>query len=135
MKSAPKSLAIAYSIQRKNKPKMAHGGPVSPMSASPSDTEEHYESIADAILAKKRKAKFADGGMVDLDENAEEASANPNTYDDQNELAAMKENYDEGMDGVIDPMDSNEHGDELSDEDSHDMVDSIRKKYKAKKGM
>lgn len=129
------SLSIALGVQRRNKkPMMAKGGAVAPMSAS-MDADEHYDSIADAIMAKKRKAKMAEGGMVDIDENAEESSANPNTYDDQNELAAMKENYDSDMDGISQPMDSNEMGDELSDEDSHDMVSMIRKKMKTKKGM
>lgn len=45
-----KSLAVAYSVKSKAK-KMASGGMVSSMN----DVHEHYDSIAEAILAKKRK--------------------------------------------------------------------------------
>jgi len=54
--SKSKSLAIAYSMQRRNRSKMSKG-----------DHKEHYGAIADAILDKKKEHEemFADGGMVD----------------------------------------------------------------------
>lgn len=54
--SDKKSLAIAYAIKRRNAKKGMDKAPMPKM-----DHEEHYEGIADAILAKK----MADGGMVD----------------------------------------------------------------------
>lgn len=75
-----------------------------------------------------KRRKFAAGGMVDLDENAEEQ---PNGYYEQNEHAALKENYDSDMDSVSQPMDSNEHGHDI-DSDEHDMVGSIRKRMKSR---
>lgn len=129
-------------------PGMAKGG----------DVEEHYESIADAILAKKQKSKkmmaeggsvredesISDGimrrrkeqyepsqdGMVDLEQNSEEM---PNQYDEVDGKAAHEEQYDDSQLSKQ-PMDSNEHGDSI-DSDEHDMLDSIRKKIKAKRGM
>lgn len=111
----------------------------------PMDEEEmeHHASVAAAIMAKKQRQMqldsgsvdeddaemYAEGGMVDIDSNAEES---PNSYYKQNR-AALKENYDSDMDDVSQPMDSNEHGDELSDEDSHDMVSSIRRKMSMKR--
>lgn len=98
------------------------------------EAEGHYDSVSEAIMAKKRKAKMmAEGGMVDLDENAMEE---PNNLDDMNYEALKKENYAEehGLSAMGSPEDSNEHGDELEDADAHDMVDSIRKKMKAKRG-
>lgn len=179
-KPQKQSLAIAFSVQRKNKPKkMAYGGmardtqePAVPMKKADdmrlpkedymgdkayggpdperkpddkrlpedeymadhfakggmADADEHYSSIADAILAKKKHAKaYADGGMVDLEHNSEEE---PNQYYGMDEDAAKKEMYDD--DQLMDqPEDSNEHGDEI-DSDKHDMVDAIRKKIKYK---
>jgi hypothetical protein len=89
---------------------------------------EHDASIAAAIMAKRKR--MADGGMVDLDLNAMEQ---PNDFDELNE-AALKENYDEDMHDVSQPMDSNEHGDEI-DSDDHDMVSIIRRKMKLKSPM
>ncbi len=91
------------------------------------EVEEHYSSIADAILAKKRKMQE---GAVDINENAEEM---PNQYDELNMEAAGKELYDD--DQLSDqPMDSNEHGDDI-DSDDHDMISQIRKKMKSKRDM
>ena len=101
---------------------LAHGG----------DVDEHYDSIADAILSKKRKAKMmAEGGMVDLEENSEES---PNNEDQMSFKANGKEQYDLSQLGD-EPEDSNEHGDEreMSEENQHDMVDSIRRKMKMKR--
>lgn len=81
-KSQPQALAIAYSTKRAaQKKNYAHGGVAS--------SEEHYDSIADAILRQK---KNLDPGIVDISENAEEAGQAP--YDDMNHEAYMKELYD-----------------------------------------
>lgn len=97
------------------------------------DSDEHYASIADAILAKKRKA-MADGGMVDLEENSEESTADSALKFRQE--ANLKEQYDDSQ--LSDqPEDSNEMGDEhemdSENEDDADLVSSIRKKMKAKR--
>lgn len=86
--------------------------------------------IARSIMRKRKM--MADGGEVDLDLNAQER---PNDYYHQNEDVVLKENYDEDLDSMHQPMDSNEHGDEdeRKSEDSHDMVDDIRRKMKAKR--
>lgn len=83
---------------------------------------DHEDSIAAAIMARKDRM-MAEGGQVDIDSNNEEQ---PNGYYEQNEDAVLKENYDKDMDDMSQPMDSNEHGHELSDEDAHDMVSKIR---------
>lgn len=127
-------LATAYEIQRKNKrKKTATGGEVvAPrlMDAEPEDSNEHDDEH-DIIAQIRKKIKAAKSGMVDLDENAMEE---PNSFYDLNEDAALKENYDEDMDSLKHPEDSNEHGDEI-DSDEHDMIAQIRKKIKAKRGM
>lgn len=83
---------------------------------------DHEDSIAAAIMARKDRM-MAEGGQVDIDSNNEEQ---PNGYYEQNEDAVLKENYDKDMDDMSQPMDSNEHGHNLSDEDAHDMVSKIR---------
>lgn len=104
------SLSVAYNTQRIARKKM---GPSAPVTA---DHEEHYSSIADAILKKK---KMADGGMVEPDDN-EETPASLSPYDDDNEDAILKELYDEDLGPQ--PEDSDEDGD--------DMISQIRKKMK-----
>jgi hypothetical protein len=91
--------------------------------------DERPASIVAAIMSKRKK--FADGGMVDLDENAKE---DKNNLDDDNYGALKKENYSEksGLDDLDEPSDSNEQGDDLEDEDSHDMISSIRSKMNKK---
>lgn len=112
--------------------KFAEGGQV--------DVEEHYGSIADAILAKSRKQRaMAKGGMVDdsqadLSRNADEDL----NYEDQlSYAAARKENYAEtpGLEDLTSPMDSNEHEPEHDEIDVHDhsIVSAIRKKSKKNK--
>lgn len=119
----PPSLAIALDVQRKSRPKkMAQGGMPQPAMA-----EERAGSVAEAIM--HRRKMMADGGEVDIDSNGQEDPANPNAYDDQNMDAAMKELYDD--DQLMDqPMDSNQHGDILSDEDANDLVSKIRRQAK-----
>lgn len=93
------------------------------------DVDEHYDSIADAIVRKKHKA-VADS-QVDLAANSEEK---PNYYDELNEMTANAEQYD--VDQLSpQPRNSNEIGDEREDEESdkHDMVSQIRRKMRSKK--
>ena len=101
----------------------AHGGEV-----EPEEEEEHHASIASAIMAKRHK--FAEGGEVDLDENSMEQ---PNEYYHENEDAALKENYDEGMSSYHSGTDD-EDGRTLSDEDEHEkpMIAAIRRKMAKK---
>jgi hypothetical protein len=103
----------------------ARGGEVSAM---PEEEEEHHASIASAIMAKRHR--FADGGEVDLDENSMEQ---PNGFYEQNEDAALKENYDEGMSSYHSTTDD-EDGRELHDEDEHEkpMIAAIRRKMSKK---
>lgn len=153
-KPQDQSLAISYSIQRKNKKKMYEGGVVSqeraeedmepavPMRKSermgPPEDEymsDHFSeggSVADEIMRKKKM--YAEGGEVDLSENAEEE---PNNEDDMSYEALKKENYSEsdGLEALDQPEDSNEKSHEPSDSDEHDMVESIRRKMRAKRGM
>lgn len=136
------NLAIAYNVKKQAmKKKMAKGG----MAENPDLMESHMEpeemSMADMIMMRRKAKKmmeesdmkkaenFADGGEVDLDENAMEE---PNSYYHQNEEAALKENYDEDMDHLHQDMDSNEHGRTLPDEDEYDMVSAVRKRMKMK---
>lgn len=149
-KPQKQSLAIAFSVQRRNnkKKKMAFGGAAedtnepSVPSRKPNnerlpkdeymadhfahggEVEEHYESIADAILAKKRQAA---SGQADLNEHSEEQ---PNQYDGINMDTANKEQYDDSQ-LEAQPEDSNLHGDDI-ESDKHDMVSQIRRKMKLK---
>jgi len=98
--------------------------------------DEDFPSIARAIMHKMKQMAdggmaYADGGEVDLSENADEE---PNHEDDLSFEALKKENYSEseGLEHMGSPHDSNLHGHELSDEDAYDMVDSIRKKMRMK---
>lgn len=117
------------------------------------DEDRHHDSVAMAIMARRKAKKMADGGMVDLDENAREE---PNNLDDMNYEALKKENYSEehGLSALNQPEDSNEHAIEPKDEDMYDkegsfrkdihfeeregddtdMLNSIRRKMKAKRG-
>lgn len=90
----------------------------------------HGGSVADHILAKHIMKKMAEGGQVDLEDNAEELGQTP--YDGMNSDAFDEPNYD--IDQLEhDPEDSNEHGDEIP-HDIHDMVSEIMRRMKAKKG-
>jgi hypothetical protein len=89
---------------------------------------EHHDSVAAAIMAKRRK--MAEGGRVDINENNEEQ---PNSFYEQNEHEAL--DWDMDDDQLEDqPMDSNEQGDQREDdtEDKHDMISAIRRKMKSK---
>lgn len=107
MKSGPKVPDEQKQHNNSMKP-YAQGGMVEDEIA-----DEHYSSIAAAIMAKKQK--MADGGMVNQEE--------PNEMDELNE-AALKENYTEDL---SQPQGSNLHSVEL-DSDEHDMISKIRSK-------
>lgn len=88
------------------------------------DSAPAPKSISEAIMSKRKMAK---GGLVD--------EYPDNNYEDMNEQAALKENYDDTEDhfdgGPMDPG-APEH---IEDEpmDAYDMVSQIRKKM-AKRG-
>lgn len=104
--------------------------------AKPDDTRppeseymaNHFSAggIAESIMSKKR---MADGGMVDINENAQESGQTP--YDKDNSTAYMKELYDN--DQLSDqPEDSNEHGYDLAGDDDFSISSQIRKKMKSR---
>lgn len=109
--STADSLPMAFAAKRATSKKR----PVAPGSSSnlASDSQEHYSSIADAILRQK---KSSDSGEVDINENAQESGQTP--YDEDNHEAYMKEIYDN--DQLSDqPEDSNQKS---------DMFGSIKRK-------
>ncbi len=133
---AKKSGPQVPDMQKQHNNKMAayaHGGEVSPEDEI---EDEHYSSITAAIMAKKARqammsdseddkaVMMAEGGMVDIDENAEEQ---PNMYYKRNQ-AALKENYDESIDHTMQPHDSNLIGDEdeAMEENDLDKIGRIR---------
>lgn len=92
------------------------------------DEDAMLDHFADGGIAESvMKRRYAEDGQVDLDANAEEGPAD---LEDLNADAAMKENYSEseGLEDLTSPEDSNEHGHDLPDEDSHDMVETIRRR-------
>jgi hypothetical protein len=84
-----------------------------------------------AILSEDSMATHEDDDQADLSRNADEDA---NMEDKASFDALRKENYSEsaGLRQLDSPEDSNEHGDDLEDEDSHDMVSQIRRKYMKK---
>lgn len=95
---------------------MAHGGEIN----SHDDADDiHSASSIDSTHSSQ----------ADLSRNADEDA---NEEDQLSYNALRKENYSEtpGLDALDSPMDSNRHGDEreIGSHDSHDMVESIRRK-------
>lgn len=82
----------------------ADGGEIEPL------TEEEQD-IASAIMAKRR-AKMAEGGEVEMED--------PNSFHEQNEKAALKENYEDSDTLVEDP-----------EIDAKDVVSQIRRKMRS----
>lgn len=93
------------------------------------DEDEKPSSIVEAIIHKRR---MAEGGMVDIEENAEDA---PNGLEALNERAVhgLEGSEREEFSKAGQPEDSNEHGDKLSDEDEHNasMIASIMRKMRS----
>lgn len=118
--------------------KFAHGGKVcghchgkghmeEEMEEYEDDMEEpKHKSLAEAIISKMKFKKLAEGGEVDGEFSNEEG---PGMRRKTNIDAKEFDTDEEGYDGQ--PEDSNEHGDDLSDADAHDMVSMIRKKLKS----
>lgn len=122
-KKAASHMAVAddedsMELDMLHKRKMAHGGMVD---------MDKPKSIADAIMRKRKM--MADGGEVDLQSNADE---DLNLEDQLSFEAARKKTYFDDSQISKQPMDSNEHGDEI-DSDEHDMISSIRRKMKSKR--
>lgn len=115
------SLAIAYDVQRRaGKPKkMAKGGMVESEDVHPAelmDDEERAESVAAAIMQRRRAKKMAEGGQVDLEANNEEG---PSSLDELNVMSVTKE---------VDPAPMLKENYE-----KEDMISKIRKNLKARK--
>jgi hypothetical protein len=97
-------------------------------------------------MAKNDLKKMAEGGILSHDsiysDDSDQADLSRNADEDANEEdqlsynALRKENYSEseGLRKLDSPMDSNEHGHEI-DEDEHDMVDKIMRKMRSKSAM
>lgn len=112
-KDKEQALAIAYSVQRRNKKKYASGGEVE------SDEPKH-KSIVDAIMSKSK-----DKGEVDLQESEDE---NPDAIKELSYDAITDDDTYFDLDQVEDqPQDSNMDGLKLPDEDEHnkDMISKI----------
>ena len=129
----------------KNKLKMAEGGEVeesaeeaddqSPQhievilkEGKPEPMHEHFNSVAEAIRAKK---KMAEGGLVDIEENNEEQ---PNEFYEQNEHEAIDWDMDSGLNDMDQPMDSNLDGDDLNSNE-RDMISKLRAKMAVKRAL
>jgi hypothetical protein len=104
--SGPADLAVALQASRQAKKTMTP--------AAPADHEQHYASIADAILQKKQDAKMmAEGGMVEDDDMAD---------DDMDSEDMAKENYEDQDIKAVDAAD-----------EGGDMISSIRSRMKSKR--
>jgi hypothetical protein len=91
---------------------------------------DHPSSIAEAIMAKRKK--MAEGGEVDLEDNAEEGR---NEEDQLSYEALKKENYSE--ESALEDLDydtDKSMGDASEDDEENkdDMVSALRKKIKYK---
>lgn len=137
------SLSMAYAMKKRSKNKYAKGGEIesqelqmdkrepesdfaksinrnpaadrfeiqnqdSDMYAEGGEVEEHYASIADAILAKKKR------NAASMEEPEQDAGAGA-FFDESNEDAAMKENFQDAEES-------------FHDLNTDDVVDSIIKK-------
>lgn len=81
------------------------------------------KSVADAIMERRRAKQASE--QVDIEMNAQEM---PNQYYGRNK-DVLKENYDQDMMDVSQPMDSNEHSVEI-DSDKHDRISEMRRRMK-----
>ena len=106
-------------------PMYAEGGEVE--EEEEQEGPEEHSSIAQAIMAQRKRKMMAEGGLVDIEENNEEE---PNEYNDLDK-AALKENMDSDFTDETEPEDSNTQSDDI-DEDEHDMISKIRSKMRMK---
>lgn len=108
---------------------MADGGEVEPedMPEMYEDEEQHHDSIASAIMARRKR--MAAGGQVDIESNEMEQ---PNSFYEQNEDAALKENYDDDIEDLMQPMDSNEDRPSIPT-NKHDRISAIRARMKSRR--
>jgi hypothetical protein len=106
--------------------KMSHMSHHERMEHEPDHEMPHDKSMVERIMQKRKH--MAEGGQVDLEEHAVEG---PGERDKQNLEASKKEMYDDSQ-LEAQPMDSNEHGDDLEDEDEHgqDHISKIMRKMK-----
>ena len=123
----------------------ARGGKVAMSMEQPMDEAEEMDHASLAAAIMSRRKKMARGGIPTLSENMKDYEASdadvgrnsmedPNYEDQQSFDALRKENYSE--DSGLKDLDydtSRSVGHDLPDEDSHDMVDVIRKKMKSKR--
>lgn len=104
---------------------------------------EEAASLAAAIMTKRRK--MAEGGEISshdsiYSDDSSQADISRNADEDANEEdqlsfnALRKENYSEseGLEQLDQPMNSNEMGHELEDENDQSITGSIRRKMKTK---
>lgn len=107
------SLPMAYAAKRATMKKSSNIKPGESTNLASESSDEHYSSIADAILRQK---KNSDPGQADMDANNAENSVDPHSpFDDQSHEATMKELY-----SVDDQLES--------DSDSKDMFEAIKRK-------
>jgi hypothetical protein len=105
------------------RPQFAEGGEVD---------EDGDQTISDVIMKRRREQMNPDqSGMVDLDALSEEE---PNQYVPIDGKVANEMRYDDSQISPQ-PENSNQKGDELSDEDEHNesLLSAIRKKMRAKR--
>lgn len=127
-----KAMAQQHLDLYKKHRQMAEGGMIdSNEQPQPEQEIEEHDSLAAAIMSKRNK--YAEGGQVRIEDNAEEI---PNQYYGRNE-EILKENYDEDIMGMEQPEDSNLIGNdrEMNSENDHDsnIVNSIMSKMKRKR--
>lgn len=113
---------------------MASGGEVDARKERMVDEDEMpmygEDMLEDESIHASIRRKMAKGGEVDVQESNGDESLNDE--DDLSFEAARKKTYFDDSQLSAQPEDSNEHADELDDEDEHDMVDVIRRKIKSK---
>lgn len=124
--SDPKEMAEFHTREAKRYLAMANGGMVAPAEGEGPEEDERPGSVTDAIMRKRR---FANGGMVDLNEHSEEHG---NFADEDSEEANGKEQYDDSQ-FTPGSMDNDQHGDDI-DKDKHDMIAKIRSTMRSKRG-
>ena len=130
------NLAIAYSVARRAAHKKAHGGEIKPHEEEmirhhelaedeQHEAEEHERSIAEHI---HHKMKLAEGGEVALEEDEYE---HPNEGLEIEREALKRKSVD--IDQLEEaPLDFNEHGHKIEDEDEEDadIISAIRRRMK-----